>query len=212
MDTTSVLFEQTKPAIIRIWHWLAFLFFAVSIATVVLHSLFFKTKDNVEMVQAKVKEKGGVITSEQAKNVAHEFSDKLWMLHKYVGFALSFLFLWRLVAEFVIAKDKKVKHRVKIALDYSETTKDKNHYLMVQYSYLIFYFLFLIMATTGLILAFEDVEIFKSVHKLVKNVHSLVQWGMYGFMLFHITGVIIADCGDYGGIVSRMINGKEVNK
>jgi cytochrome b561 len=140
--------------------------------------------------------------------VAHEYSDKLWNIHKYIGFGLSFLFVWRLTAEFVITKNKKINQRIKFAK--ADSSSDKKHYLMVQYGYLIFYSLFLIMVSTGLILAFEEVELFKSIHKLAKNIHSLCQWGMYGFMLFHITGVVLAECGDYSGIVSRMINGKEV--
>ena len=208
MSNSPVLFQQTKPTIIRIWHWLVFLFFAASVTTVVLHDFFFKTKDNIEMVQTMVKEKGGTITPDQAKNVAHEYSDKLWNIHKYIGFGLSFLFVWRLTAEFVITKNKKINQRIKFAK--ADSSSDKKHYLMVQYGYLIFYSLFLIMVSTGLILAFEEVELFKSIHKLAKNIHSLCQWGMYGFMLFHITGVVLAECGDYSGIVSRMINGKEV--
>ena len=208
MSNSPVLFQQTKPTIIRIWHWLVFLFFAASVTTVVLHDFFFKAKDNIEMVQTMVKEKGGTITPDQAKNVAHEYSDKLWNIHKYIGFGLSFLFVWRLTAEFVITKNKKINQRIKFAK--ADSSSDKKHYLMVQYGDLIFYSLFLIMVSTGLILAFEEVELFKSIHKLAKNIHSLCQWGMYGFMLFHITGVVLAECGDYSGIVSRMINGKEV--
>ena len=71
MLNEPVLFQQTKPTIIRIWHWLVFLFFAASVSTVVVQSLFFKTRDNVQMVQNKVQEKGGLITPDQAKNVAH---------------------------------------------------------------------------------------------------------------------------------------------
>ena len=211
MLNEPLLFQQTKPTIIRIWHWLVFLFFAASVSTVIVQSIFFKTRDNIEMVQNKVKEKGGLITPDQAKNVAHEYSDKLWELHKYIGFGISFLFIWRLVAELIVTKDKKVKRRINVAQNLPESNKDKKHYLMVQYSYLIFYLLFLIMVSTGLILAFEDVALFKSLHRTAKNIHSLCQWGMYGFMLFHITGVIIAECGDFNGIVSRMINGKEAN-
>ena len=209
MRNSPVLFNQTKPAIIRIWHWLAFLFFAATVTTVILASTLFKARNNIDMVQAMVKEKGGIITPDQAKNVAHEYNDKLWNLHKYIGFGLAFLMLWRIVAEVVVAKNKKMSSRIKVALGYTDATHDKKHYLMVQCSYLIFYLLFLTMATTGLILAFEDVELLKPLQGVAKNIHSIVQWGLYGFMIFHIVGVIIADCGEHGGIVSRMINGKE---
>lgn len=211
MSNSPALFNQTKPAIIRIWHWLALLFFVSSVITVILSGTLFKTRNNIDIVQSMVKDKGGNITPEQAKNVAHEYNDKLWTLHKYIGFGLVFLMLWRIVAEIIISKEKKLSTRIKIASGYPDSNSEKKHYLMVQYSYLIFYAMFLMMATTGLVLAFEDIELLKPIHKLAKSIHSLVQWGMYGFMVFHIVGVIIADCGEYGGIVSRMINGKKAN-
>jgi len=210
MSTTApVLFNQTKPALIRIWHWLAFLFFAASVTTVILNATLFKTKKNIEMVQVKVKEKGGNITLDQAKNVAHEYSDKLWNVHKFIGFGLVFLMVWRIIAEFIIARDKKWASRIKVANSLPDDTYDKSHYIMVQYSYLIFYVLFFIMASTGLVLAFEDVEALKSFHKLAKDIHNLTQWGLYGFMTFHIAGVLLAELGEQNGIVSAMINGKK---
>ena len=208
-NTAPVLFNQTKPALIRIWHWLAVIFFAASITTVILNGTLFKTKKNIEMVQQKVKEKGGTITPDQAKNVAHEYSDKLWDLHKLIGFGLSFLMLWRIVSEFIISRDKRLASRIKTANALPDDTYDKGHYLMVQYCYLTFYILFFIMASTGLVLAFEDVELLKPIHKLAKNIHSITQWGMYGFMAFHIAGVLLAELGEQNGILSAMINGKK---
>ncbi len=208
-SATPLLFNQTKPAIIRIWHWLAVIFFTASVTTVILNATLFKTKKNIDMVQAMVKEKGGSITPEQAKNVAHEYSDKLWNLHKFIGFGLSFLMLWRIIAELIISKDKRIASRIRTASKLPDDTYDKGHYLMVQYSYLTFYILFAIMATTGLILAFEDVEALKSIHKIAKDIHNITQWGMYGFMTFHIAGVLLAELGDQNGIVSSMINGKK---
>ena len=63
----------------------------------------------------------------------------------------------------------------------------------------------------GLVLVFEDVEWLKPVHHNAKEVHGFVQYGMYAFMVIHIFGVLRADITKYGGIVSRMINGKEVS-
>ncbi len=208
-SATPLLFNQTKPAIIRIWHWLAVIFFTASVTSVILNATLFKTKKNIDMVQAMVKEKGGSITPEQAKNVAHEYSDKLWNLHKFIGFGLSFLMLWRIIAELIISKEKRMASRIRTASKLPDDTYDKGHYLMVQYSYLTFYILFAIMATTGLILAFEDVEALKSIHKIAKDIHNITQWGMYGFMTFHIAGVLLAELGDQNGIVSSMINGKK---
>jgi Ni,Fe-hydrogenase I cytochrome b subunit len=64
------------------------------------------------------------------------------------------------------------------------------------------------MTATWLALAFEDVEWLRPFHNAAKHIPSAVQWGMYGFIIIHLTGVIRADLTKYGVIVSRMINGK----
>ena len=200
-------FNDPKPASIRLWHWLAFLFFLASITTVIFGSTLFTIKSNIPMVQEQVQQKGGSVTEKQASAVAHEYSDKLWMLHKYIGYGLSFLLLWRIIAEVAISKEKRVGPRIRAALSYPVGTIDRKHNLLVQYGYLIFYIMFIIMSITGLILAFEDVKWLDPLHQLAKNIHSIVQYGMYAYILIHIIGVIRADLTKYGGIVSRMING-----
>lgn len=204
----NMFFRETRPAAIRIWHWLAFLFFTASIVTVLFASTLFLTRGNVAMVQQQVQQQGGTINAKQAQGVAHEYSDKLWMLHRYIGFGLSILLFWRIVAEFFISKEKKLSVRLKTALRFPSATADKKHYLVVEYGYIVFYILFITMSCTGLVLAFEDVDWLKPIHNTAKNIHGIVQYGIYGYIVIHIIGVILADMGKYNGIVSRMINGK----
>ena len=208
IKTTNSLFRQTRPASIRIWHWLIFLFFTFSITTVIFGSSVFKTSNNISMVQEQVKEKGGSLTRDQAFKVAHEYSDKLWILHTYFGYGLCILLLWRILIEIRLSKEKNLRTRLVRALGYPKSDTERKHYLVVQYSYLVFYLLFIVMALTGLVLAFEDVEWLKPVHQLANNLHSIVQYGIYAFIVFHISAVIRADLGKYNGIVSRMIHGK----
>ena len=89
----------------------------------------------------------------------------------------------------------------------AEQRSDRQHYVMVKWGYVIFYLLFLIMALTGLGLAFEDVSVFRSNHQLIVAIHSFVQYLIYAYILFHIVGVVRADLTDNKGIVSAMING-----
>ena len=206
-NAKTEFFNEPKPASIRLWHWLAFLFFLASITTVIFGSTLFTTKSNIPMVQEQVQQKGGSVTEKQAWAVAHEYSDKLWTLHKFIGYGLSFLLLFRIITEVAISKEKKLAVRVRAALNYPAETIDRKHNLLVQYGYLIFYAMFILMSITGLILAFEDVKWLDPLHQLAKNLHSIVQYGLYAYMLTHIIGVIRADLTKYGGIVSRMING-----
>ena len=65
-------FQTAKPASIRLWHWLTFLFFTASIPTVIFGSTLLKTDDNISMVQQQVQAKGGIVTKDQTRSVAHE--------------------------------------------------------------------------------------------------------------------------------------------
>ena len=159
------------------------------------------------MVQEQVAQKGGSVTQDQARKVAHEYSDKLWMLHKYIGYGLAFLLLWRIVIEVRLSKEKTIRARIRAALKYRDGPEEK-YYLFVQYGYVIFYILFIFMATTGLILAFEDQKWLDPLHGPAKVLHETIQYGIYGYLILHIGGVLWADLTKYGGIISRMINGR----
>lgn len=215
-DVTSLqsppsLFKTSYSSAIRIWHWLTFITIASTIILVLLASKVFDMKDNIPMVQEQIQQKGGVVSPEQARAVAHEYSDKLWMLHKYIGYGLCFLLLCRIVIEMSYSKEKKLSGKIKRAMtlqtESPEQKNDRKHYLLVKWGYVVFYLLFLIMVLTGLGLAYEDVPLFKSNHKLIVNIHSFVQYLIYFYILSHIVGVIRADLTDNKGIVSSMING-----
>jgi cytochrome b561 len=208
IKTPDSLFLQSKPASIRLWHWLIFLFFSFSITCVILGSTIFKTSNNISMVQYQVKEKGGSLTNDQARNVAHEYSDKLWILHIWFGYGLCVLLLWRILIEWKMSKEKSLTTRIKMALGYPKSDSEKRHYLFVQYSYSVFYLLFILMALTGLIMAFEDIEWLKPFHRTANSIHSVVQYGIYAFIVLHIAGVIRADLSKYNGVISRMVHGK----
>lgn len=207
-DSSPAFFQDSKPVSIRIWHWLLVFFFFASLMTVFFGSTLFRTRDNVAMVQEQIRQEGGTISEKQAWRVAHEFSDKLWMLHKYIGFGLAIMLLWRIGIEASLSKEQKLTARLKKALQYPHNDPEANHYKMVQRVYAIFYVFLVLMVFSGLILAFEDVPALRAVHEPAEVVHNVVQYGLYAFLLFHIVGVVRADLGRYGGIISRMINGK----
>lgn len=205
----SSLFTTTYSLSIRIWHWLTFLTIAASMITVLFASTMFTTKSNIPVVQEQIQRKGGAVSPEQARAVAHEYSDKLWNLHKYTGYGLCFLLLCRMVLEAAYSKEKRLGSKIRNALRFKSGSQqnDRQHYLMVKYGYVIFYLLFLVMAVTGLGLAYEDVPFLRTIHKPISSIHSFTQYLMYAYVLFHIIGVIRADVTRNKGIVSAMING-----
>jgi Ni/Fe-hydrogenase 1 B-type cytochrome subunit len=205
------LFRTTYTLAIRIWHWLTFLTITASIIMVILASTMFTMKGNIPVVQQQVQQKGGTLSTDQARAVAHEYSDKLWMTHKYIGFGLCFLLLCRIIIEAAYSRERRLANKIRKALTFKTQNDiqryDRRHYIWVKWGYVIFYFLFLVMALTGLGLAFEEVPAFSSIHKSLAGIHKVVQFLIYGYIFFHIAGVIRADVTDNKGIVSRMING-----
>ena len=151
-------FLQKHSAAIRIWHWLTFIIISFLIITVLFDSTMFSPWENTAMVKNVLKENNVVVLDEQAKAVAHEYSDKLWDLHKYLGFALTFLFLARIIIEITASPDEKIRTRINNALSlYRQNVsnkKDLQHYRRVKYSYTAFYLLVLFLVLTGLLLAF----------------------------------------------------------
>jgi cytochrome b561 len=200
-------FNEKHSLTLRVWHWLTFVTMTASLVMVLLASTMFRTRDNISLVQEQLEHKGATVTSDQARSVAHEYSDKLWMAHKWIGYGLCFLLLSRVIIEVAQPSDEKFRTRIKKALG-ATNDSDRNHYLSVKRGYLVFYLLFLIMALTGLGLAFEDVPWLDSVHRPIKNIHEFVQYLIYAYIVVHLVGVVRADTGKYQGLISGMIHGK----
>jgi Ni,Fe-hydrogenase I cytochrome b subunit len=212
--TNQSPFIQKHSVSIRIWHWLTFIVLTSIILTVLFASTLYNPRENGKVVQDMLKGKSIEIDDQQSFFVAHIFDDKMWELHKYLGFGLSLLLLSRVGIEFAQSSDEKIKSRVKNALNlYRQNNPDQReykHYLIVKASYAVFYILILFMAVTGISLAFgRDLGLSRSTHHLIKEMHGFVQYIIYAFVIFHLGGVIRADLGKSKGIVSGMINGGE---
>lgn len=204
------LFNEKHFLAIRIWHWTTFMVMSASLITVLLASTMFSTKSNLSMITEQIQQKGGVVTTVQARAVAHEYSDKLWMTHKYIGYGLCFLLLCRIFIEAFVSKKEKLFTKIKNALmlrNMNPGYSERNHYLWAKYGYLFFYLIFFIMTVTGLGLAYEDVPLLKTIHKPLIQIHSITQYLIYIYILTHLIGVIRADTTNSKGIVSGMIHG-----
>ena len=134
-------------------------------------------------------------------------------MHTWLGYGLCFLLLSRIIIEVSNPKEQRLKNKIKKALSFAfinDTEKfDKRHYLLAKYGYLFFYIIIILMAITGLGLAFEDVPFLKDIHRSIKKVHSFTQYLIYFYIISHLIGVIRAEITDNKGIVSRMINGNK---
>jgi Ni,Fe-hydrogenase I cytochrome b subunit len=214
INTTAIpdLFLQKHSAAIRIWHWLTFLFIAASMVTVLFASTLLNPRENTGLVQEQLQKNGITVTMDQAFAVSHEYEDKVWDVHKWIGFGIVFLLLSRFAIELTQPGEEKLRSRLKIAIGlYKQNDSNKTvyrHFISVKLTYTLFYVLILCMALTGLGMAFgRDLGLPRNVYGTIKEIHSIIQYCMYAFVLVHIGGVITADITESKGIVSGMING-----
>jgi len=212
-NTAFSSFNENHSLAIRIWHWATGLTIIFTIVLVLMGTFMFKTRDNIPMVQEQLESKGVTVTKDQARAVTHEYSDKIWMLHKYVGYGLAFLLLCRIILEASQPGEEKLKTKIKNALTFQANKDaekaDRIIYLFAKRGYVLFYFVFLIMVLTGLVLAFEDVEFLDPIHRLSKEIHEYSQYAVYAYILLHLIGVVREEVGKYPGIISSMVHGKK---
>lgn len=214
LATGPAYFIQKHSVMLRIWHWLTFIIISAIIITVLLNSTLFNQRRNIPMVQAQLKEKGLTVSEDQAFAVTREFEDKLWGVHKLLGYGLALLLVSRLFIEIVQPGEEKIPLRIKKALGLFKTKegdwKEYRHYVIVKYSYLLFYILLFCMAVTGLGLAFgRELGFSRQLHGTIKEIHGFGQYFMYAFVIIHLGGVIIADNTTNKGLVSGMVNGNK---
>ena len=210
-EISPIGFYQIHSLPLRIWHWVTSLAISATLIVVLLASTLFKTKSNIAMVQEQLQQKGIKVSADQARSVAHEYNDKLWATHTIIGYVISFLLLARMVIEITQPADQKMKVKIRNASNFASNNPverdEVRHYLFVKRTYLLFYVAILIMAATGLALAFEDTPWLKDFQKTLRSIHSFVQYIIYGYIIIHIGGLVLAEGGKYRGVVSGMIHG-----
>jgi len=208
----SVHPQQTKTysSSLRFWHWANAIVITGSLLTVAVNSTVLNGWPTLMFVQDKLKQSGVTVTEKQARELTIGLRDRVWDVHVYFGYCLAALLLFRLIAEFFEVADQKLMRKIKSA--YAQYKSGQNmliarHELVVKTMYAMLYLVLIIMAVTGLCLAFEDdVPFLKSIHA-IKEVHGFCMYLVLLFIGVHIIGVFLAERKDSKGIVSDMING-----
>jgi Ni/Fe-hydrogenase 1 B-type cytochrome subunit len=207
-------FLEPHSMAIRIWHWTFVIFITATITIVLLASTVFRTRNTVPLVQHQLQEKGITVTPDQARAVAHEFNDQLWDIHRLIGYGLCILLISRWFIELNQPKTERLNYRMRKAGGFRSVIPieraQARHYIGVKTTYLLFYTVFALMALTGLVLAFDNIPLLKDLHQPAKELHALLQYVIYAFILVHLIGVIRADLGHHKGLVSGMIHGEKL--
>lgn len=197
---------------LRLWHWLNAIVISGSLITVLINSTITDKQAITSLVKEKIKDAKG-IDNNLSRSVAGALEDKVWAVHTYFGYCLAALLIFRLLLEIFQITDQKFIRKLKIAAEkYNQIKKARQealHVLTVKIIYAVFYCLLVIMAITGLSMAFDDdLSFLRSVHHQVKSVHGFCMYLILAFIVVHITGVLMAERRKEGkGIVSDMING-----
>ncbi|SDE19758.1 cytochrome b/b6 domain-containing protein [Pedobacter soli] len=216
LDALPIILEPSGKAkryarSTRVWHWLNLLIICGSLGTVLVNSLLFDHAQRT-FVRSELANAGANVSDKQAAAVLHGLEDQVWAFHIYFGYALTVLFLFRLIAEFFLSAEQRIFPKLKRAYQNFWVLKKyritARHELLVKGLYLVFYFLLLIMTLTGLLLAFqEQTGLSKDVNHSIKEFHGFSMYLILGFILLHIAGVILAERKDEKGMVSDMIGG-----
>ncbi len=210
---TDYSFKKTRSLNYRIWHWLNALAITGLLATVLLRKTFLSWRTNSALIRSKLEEVGTTITPEFAKEMAVAIRDPLWDLHIYLGFALTWLLIWRVGSFFFDRKHPStsfLKALKGLKLVPPPEKQDAVHYTAVKFTYILFYIATLFMVVTGLMLTFKvELNLAKDFAGSVKDLHELAMWFFVGFVAVHLIKVIHIEFTKAPGIVSDMINGKK---
>jgi len=197
---------------LRFWHWANALVIFGSLLTVLVNATLNDRSTITPVIQNELAKSGVTVTAQQANGVGHELKDKVWEVHTYFGYALAALLLFRLGLEFFQLADQKFIRVLKSAITQFRVKKGNReparHELVVKTLYSLFYLVLIVMALTGLFLAFEDLLApFKYLRHSVKEIHGFCMYLVLAFIAVHIIGVLLAERKDSRGIVSDIING-----
>lgn len=205
-------FRKYHPLSLRLWHWANALVIIGLLLTVLLRKTFLSWRTNSVLIETKLQESGTVITPELAKDIAVAIRNPLWDWHIYLGFALSALFIGRLLVIFLIEKEAPGMDGLKNLLGIKAIPQQEKgqalHYSLVRISYAVFYLATIFMIVTGLMLNFKtEMGLSKDLAGFTKEIHELMMWFFVAFVGGHILGVLVAENRKEPGLVSDMIHG-----
>jgi cytochrome b len=194
----------------RLGHWATFLITFLLLLTILVSKTFLGWSHVNNVLHEGLKKEGIVLGPRQTFNTANLLMERVWDWHMWLGYVLSFLFLFRAVIEFFQPNGTSLTARIKNAalfLKQRTDIKATSHYLVVKLIYLFFYGLLAAIVITGLWLAFNrDTASPEEVHS-IKEIHDKCFLLMLGFILIHLAGVIRAERKSRQNLVSAMIHG-----
>lgn len=179
----------------KLWHWLNAFVVLGLLGTVFLRKTFLSWRSNSELIMTKLSDFGVQITHDQAVAIAKAIRAGMWDWHIILGYALSFLVLYRIYLFFTNSKTQE---------KFSTLSMHKKG---VEVLYYILYVSLFFMTLSGLFLVFyKDMGFSKDFAHDIKEIHEFVYNFILVFVVLHIGGVVAAELNDEKGIISNMIS------
>lgn len=179
--------------IYRTLHWAIAISFALLLITIFLRLTWMNKYNVAAIIQDYLSTTGQTLSQDQLIVLAKKIRQPMWDWHIYIGYVLTGLFSLRLILPFF----GSMKFQNPLVKNLS--LKDK----FQKWTYIIFYSCVVISLITGLIIEFGPKE-FK---KPMEDIHVLGIYYLIGFIVIHITGVLIAEFTNQKGIISRIVSG-----
>ncbi|HKK45206.1 MAG TPA: cytochrome b/b6 domain-containing protein [Balneolaceae bacterium] len=210
----QITFKTNHAASKRFWHWSNFTLVILQLITVFFALVVFSTHNTVSSLQRVLDFTHGSLTDKQTQFMAHSVTDQIWQWHKYIGYAIGALLLFRIIIEFFQDSDQKIFNIVKKAFGlYKAAERNRGHalhYLYSKLSYVFFYIVISVQVITGFGMAFgRSLNLPRSVGGVMHEIHETDLYIILAYVVLHIIGVVWAELHKDQGIVSDMINGGE---
>lgn len=210
--STNLSFKRPRPLALRSWHWLNAAALLGALGTVLLRKTFLGWRTNSALIEAKVRELGGTVSTEAAVEVAKALRAPMWDWHYVFGFALAGLLALRFGLALVDPDLAPLRSAWRDVMRWRRLApherREALHPLLVRLLYAVFYAALTLMVTSGLVLYFKGaLGLSKDLAGTVKEAHELAMWFFVVFTAAHVVGVVAAELRGERGLVSDMIHG-----
>lgn len=183
--------------IYRIIHWAIAISFTLLLITIFLRMTWLNKHNVSDIIQKFLSETDQTLTEDQTISLAKKIRQPMWMWHIYLGYILTGLFSLRFILPFF----GEMKFQNPFAKNLS--TKEK----FQKWTYIVFYCCVIISLFTGLMIEFGP----ENYEKAMENIHVLSIYYLITFIVLHVSGILIAECTNDRGIISRIVSGTKKN-
>lgn len=163
------------------------------LATIILRLTWLNKNNVAEIIGNYLNSTDQSLSKEQLILLAKQIRQPMWIWHIYLGYALTGLFLIRILSG--------ITGKMKFQNPFCAANSKKEKFQ--QGLYLIFYICIALSLITGLFIIFGSPEL----KHTIEEIHKLSIYYLVGFLVLHFTGTIRAEFSDDKGITSRIIGG-----